>query len=55
MYSHNDLSEMENGWKPCVCSALLTFNKAPNSKDEEGDEGVVGEVIHGGDHHTWGA
>ena len=34
--------------------SVLTFKKAPASKHEEGDE-PVREVVHGGDHHAWGA
>ena len=34
---------------------VLTLKKAPESKDQEREEEVVGEIIHGGDHHTWGA
>ena len=32
----------------------LTFKEAPSTKDEEGPEEVGGEVVQGGDHHTWG-
>ena len=31
---------------------VLTLKEAPASKDDEGDEEVVGELVHAGDHHT---
>ena len=38
-------------WIDVYC--VLTFQRAPASEDGEGDEEVVGEVVHAGDHHTW--
>jgi len=42
------------------CPALLAeegnfFKEAPSTKDEEGQEEEGGEVVQGGDHHTFGA
>ena len=36
----------------CLWESLLTLKEAPASKDEERDEQVVGEIVHGGHHHT---
>ena len=32
-----------------------TFKEAPNTKEQEGQEEVCGEVVQGGHHHTRGA
>ena len=54
-YYHLHCNDLVRNGECLETMDVLTLKKTPNSEDQEGDEGVVGKVLHGGDHHTGGA